>query len=369
MSKKDYYELLGVSKDADKNTIKKAYRKLAMKYHPDRNQHNDQASEAKFKEINEAYAVLSDEQKRSTYDQFGHEGLEGGFGQNSGGFNFGGGFGGFEDIFGSFFGGGNRRNHNQKVPGQDQLQHVNINFFDSINGTTFKVNPKINVNCDECNGTGAKNPNDVVTCDSCHGRGTVQQMQRTPFGNVQSTVVCRKCSGEGKFIKHKCKKCKGRKVNSKTIEKEVKIPAGINSGQRLRLSGMGGISSNGGPNGDLYLEINVGSHQYFKRENNDIYLNIPVTLEELVLGTNKIIPTPYGEMNMKIPAKTNNLQKFRIKNKGMPILNSARFGNMYVSPEITIPKNPSKAEIKLFKSLSKIDDGKIYQDFLKKFNN
>ncbi len=370
MSKKDYYELLGVAKNADATTIKKAYRKLAMKYHPDKNQDNQKASEAKFKEINEAYAILSDGEKRQTYDQFGHEGLSGNGFSNMGGFDFGGGGFDFGDIFGSFFGGNNNRgNPNQKVRGQDQLQAIHVSFEDTIIGTKFTVTPKVSQPCDDCEGLGGRTRSDVVQCDACHGRGQVDAIQRTPLGSIRTSRPCNKCRGSGEFIKHKCKTCRGNKFITKSIEKEVKIPAGINSGQRLRLSGMGGISHNGGPNGDLYLEINVSEHKYFKRNHNDIYLNIPITIEELILGTTKSIPTPYGAVNMKIPPKTNNLQKFRIKNKGIPILNTARFGNLYVIPEIIIPKTPSRKELKLFKELAKENSHQEYSAFLKKFKN
>ncbi len=370
MSKRDYYEVLGVSKDADNTTIKKAYRKLAMKFHPDRNQDNKEASESKFKEINEAYAVLSDEEKRQNYDRFGHEGMSGNGFSNMGGFDFGGGGFDFGDIFGSFFGGGNRQqNPHQKVKGQDQLQSINISFQDTISGTSFTVKPKVSQECDECDGSGGRTKADVVQCDSCHGKGQVDGIQRTPLGNIRTSRPCNKCRGSGEFIKNKCRICRGKKFIIKIIEKDVKIPPGINTGQRLRLSGMGGVSHNGGPNGDLYLEIHVSEHKYFKRKHNDIYLNIPVTIEELVLGTSKSIPTPYGEIKMKIPPKTDNLQKFRIKNKGMPILNAARFGNLYVIPEIIIQKDLSRKSLKLFKELEKENSYKEYKDFLKKVKN
>ncbi len=370
MSKRDYYEILGVSKTADAITIKKAYRKLAMKFHPDRNQDNKEESESKFKEINEAYAVLSDQEKRGSYDRFGHEGASGNGFSNMGGFDFGGGNFDFGDIFGSFFGGGNsQQNPHQKVRGQDQLQSINISFQDTIIGTSFTVKPRVSQACDSCHGSGGRTKDDVVKCDNCGGRGQVEVIQRTPLGGIRTSRPCNKCHGSGEFIKHKCKICRGKKFTIKTIEKDVKIPPGINTGQRLRLSGMGGTSHNGGPNGDLYLEVNVSPHRYFKRKHNDIYLNIPVTIEELILGTSKSIPTPYGEIKMKIPAKTDNLQKFRIKNKGMPILNTGRFGNLYVMPEIIVSKDLSRKEIKLFKELAKENSYKEYQEFLKKVKN
>ena len=278
--KRDYYEVLGVSKSATPDEIKKAYRKLAMKYHPDRN--HEPGAEDKFKEINEAYEVLSDEKKRATYDQFGHAGMDGAFGQGGGfsqGFTD---FGDLGDIFGSFFGGGfggggSRRSSNQPRQGQDRYMQMRIDFMDSIFGKTETISLDVDETCKHCNGSGAESPSDVQTCPTCHGSGYVMSQQRTPFGVIQQQSVCPDCHGTGKKVTRACSHCHGKGYEHRRVKLDIKIPAGIQSGQQIRIPGKGERGTNGGPNGDLYIEIMVTPHPTFKREDNNIFIKVPIS--------------------------------------------------------------------------------------------
>ena len=295
--KRDYYEVLGVSKSATQDEIKKAYRKLAMKYHPDRNK--EPGAEEKFKEINEAYEVLSDEQKRKTYDQFGFAGMDGAFGQ--GGFSGQGfsDFGGFEDIFSSFFGGSgfgsSRRASNAPRPGQDRYIQIRVDFMDAIMGKTETIPLEVDEQCDHCKGTGAESPSDITTCSRCNGNGYIVTSQQSLFGMVQQQSVCPDCRGTGKRVTRKCRKCGGMGYEHKRIKVDVKIPAGIQSGQQLRIRGKGERGTNGGPNGDLYVEIIVKSHPTFKREGNNINITVPISSLDATLGCKIDVPTVYGE--------------------------------------------------------------------------
>lgn len=348
MAKRDYYDVLGISRDASEQEIKKAYRKMAKKYHPDVN--SDADAEAKFKEINEANEVLSDPQKKATYDQFGHEGLDGSQGFGGGqGFS---GFGGFEDIFGSFFGGGfSRGGRAQSGPqkGNDRFMQMRIDFMDAIFGKTVEISIDVDEQCSECLGSGAKNKSDIETCSTCNGSGKVVSQQRTPFGVFQSESVCPTCNGTGKTIKNKCSKCHGSGYEHKHVKLDIKIPAGIQSGQQIRVSGKGERGGNGGPNGDLYIEIVVSAHKSFIREGNDIRITIPISSLDATLGTQLDVPTVHGDVSLKIPAGTQNGTKFRLKGKG--VSTSRGQGDQFVEVKIEIPKKLSKKEQDLYEQL------------------
>lgn len=363
MNKKDYYEVLGVSKDASEADIKSAFRRLAKKYHPDVSKEENAAE--KFKEVQEAYAVLSDENKRKQYDQFGHQAFDGaGFGGGAGG------FGGFDasdfdfgDIFDNIFGGGfagfgGSSNSKRARQGADRLMRIRLTFEEAIFGCEKDIKLEVNEECDECSGHGGF---DEQTCPNCHGSGTVTSEQRTLFGSFVSKSTCSNCKGLGKVFKKTCSNChgNGRVVKNKTIT--VTIPKGAATGNRLRLSGKGEAGVNGGANGDLYLEFAVEEHDYFQREGDDIYLKVPITITEAVLGCKKEIPTIYGNVKLAIPSGSNSGDKQRIKGKGVDNEFSRTKGDMYVILDVRIPKKLSREQKKLFESLEDTDlsDSKI----------
>ena len=349
--KRDYYEVLGVSKSATQDEIKKAYRKLAMKYHPDRNK--EPGAEEKIKEINEAYEVLSDEQKRKTYDQFGFAGMDGAFGQ--GGFSGQGfsDFGGFEDIFSSFFGGSgfgsSRRASNAPRPGQDRYIQIRVDFMDAIMGKTETIPLEVDEQCDHCKGTGAESPSDITTCSRCNGNGYIVTSQQSLFGMVQQQSVCPDCRGTGKRVTRKCRKCGGMGYEHKRIKVDVKIPAGIQSGQQLRIRGKGERGTNGGPNGDLYVEIIVKSHATFKREGNNINITVPISSLDATLGCKIDVPTVYGDCELTIPEGTQPNTRFVLRGKGVKTRNGQ--GDQYVEVTIEIPKKLSRKEKELYEQL------------------
>ena len=378
--KRDYYEVLGVSKGATEDEIKRAYRKLAKKYHPDLNKEPDAAE--KFKEINEANEVLSDPQKRQAYDQFGFSGVNGQ--QGAGGFGDMGGFasGGFDDlndIFSSFFGGGmggfssSSRSRNQNGPrkGEDKFLRMNISFMDACFGKTETINLTVDEKCSKCDGTGAASKADIDTCSRCHGTGYVMTQQRTMLGIMQSQSVCPDCQGTGKKIRKVCPDCSGKGYNRKRVSVDVKIPAGISSGQQLRVAGKGERGYNGGPNGDLFIEINVLPHDKFVRDGKNIYLDIPVSAVDATLGTTLDVPTIYGEVTMKIPAGTQDGQQLRLKEKGVTDMRTGRPGDQYCKVKIVVNKDLSKREKELYTELQKLQNsGKndtIWDKFKKSF--
>ena len=353
MNKRDYYEILGVSKDASQDEIKSAFRKLAKKYHPDVSKEPDAAE--KFKEAQEAYAVLSDDSKRKQYDQFGHSAF-----QNNGygnGFDFD--FGDIDlsdilgDLFGgSFFGGSRRRNTNRPRKGEDTLMRINITFEEAAFGTEKDINVDLYETCDNCHGSGGIGEK---TCSNCKGTGIETRQQSTMFGSFMTNTTCSHCHGSGITYDSKCSKCHGTgktKIN-KTIS--VKVPAGINDGNRLRLAGKGGAGYNGGPNGDIYLEFSVKEHPIFKRDDNDIYLVLPISVTDAILGTKLEVPTLYGTVKLTIPAGSKTNDKHRLKGKGVSDVNSGRKGDMYVVLEIIVPKKLSREQKKLFEELAKTD--------------
>ena len=351
--KRDYYEVLGVSKNATDDEIKSAFRKLAKKYHPDINKDPD--APAKFKEAQEAYAVLSDKNKRSQYDQFGHAAFSGnnGFG-GADAYDFSGFDINLDDILGSMFGGGfgGSRRASSRSRGEDILREVNISFEEAVFGCEKDIRVNVNEECSECNGNGGF---DEVTCPVCHGSGTVTTEQRTLFGAFMSKTTCSNCHGEGRTFKRVCSKCNGngRVLQNKTIT--VKVPSGIDNGMRLRLSGKGGAGSNGGANGDLYLEFNVSPHKFFKREDDDIYLTVPLDFCEATLGCKKDIKTLYGVVTLTVPAGTNSLDKQRIKGKGVKNSTNGHTGDMYIIFNVCTPDKLNRKQKDLFKELSETD--------------
>lgn len=350
MAKKDYYEILGINKSASEADIKKAYRKLAKKYHPDVNK--ETGADEQFKEVQEAYDCLSDSSKRSQYDQFGHAAFEQnqGFGGQGGG--FGGGFDDFGDIFSSFFGGfgggGSTRNSTAPRRGQDRFMQMTIDFMDAINGKNASIQLDVDEQCSSCHGSGAHSSSDVKTCSTCNGRGRVMTQQRTAFGIFQQESVCPHCHGSGKEITKKCSTCNGQGYQRKKVKVEIKIPAGINTGQQLRVAKKGERGVNGGNNGDLIVEIHVKSHKNFIRDGKNIHISIPISLTDAVLGTKIDVPTVYGDVELKIPEGTQPKTQFRLKGKGVKDLRGGSTGDQYVEVNIEIPKKLSSSEKDLF---------------------
>ena len=373
--KRDYYEVLGISKGASDDEIKKAYRSLAKKYHPDVNKAPD--AEAKFKEINEAYEVLSDPHKKATYDQFGHAGMDGaGFGNFQG---FSGGFGDFDDILNSFFGGGmgsgfSRRSRSNTGPmqGNDSYMRLEIPFLDACFGIKKTINISYDEPCAACNGLGAASASDIQTCPTCNGSGSVLQQQRTAFGVFQTQSVCPDCNGSGKKIKKVCPKCKGKGHNRKNVDVDVDIPAGINTGQSLRIQGKGEAGRNGGPNGDLYIEIFVQPHKQFERDGKNIYLDVPLSFVDATIGTSVDIPTIHGDVTMKIPAGTQNGKQFRLKGKGVKDIRGGKQGDQIVTINLKVDEDLSKKEKELYKQLQEMQGTKsgesIWTRFKKQFS-
>ncbi len=361
MAKRDYYEVLGVDKNATADDIKKAYRKLAMQYHPDRNP-GDKAAEEKFKEVNEAYEVLNDEDKRARYDQFGHAGVDPNMGGGAGG-GFGG-FGGFQggdysdifgDIFNMFGGGGggfgssSARSGPQK--GSDLRVDLNISFEEAAFGCEKKIKMNRRENCSECGGSGARPGSSPQTCDKCGGSGQIRVTQKSILGMMQTVKTCDKCGGSGKIVSDPCHKCNGtgKEVAARTIT--VKIPAGVDTGSVLPLRGEGNTGERGGRSGDVFIYINVKPHAYFKRDDSDIYLSVPISFVDAALGTELKIPTLEGAVKLKIPEGTQSGTVFKMKGKGIANLNGYGKGNQFVTVNVEIPDKLSgkqKAALKQF---------------------
>ncbi len=360
--KRDYYEVLGVSKGASEDEIKRAFKKMAKKYHPDLNPGNKEA-EAKFKEVNEAYSVLSDADKKARYDQFGHAGVDpsyGGTGAGAGtggmgGFGDFGGFGGFGDIFDTFFGGGiggATRRANAPAKGEDIHLRINIEFTEAAFGCEKEIRYTRRCTCKSCKGTGAKGGTEFETCSQCGGKGVVSTVQRTILGNVQSQRTCPACSGTGKRIKTPCPDCQGGVVTENKHTK-VKIPAGIDNGQTLTLREQGNSGRNGGPAGDVYITVSVAAHKIFDRRGNDIYCEIPISFTDAALGCEMIIPTLDGKIKYNIPEGTQTDSTFRFKGKGIPKLASKSRGDMYVTVTVEIPRNLTAKQKQLLSEFAK----------------
>ncbi len=373
--KRDFYEVLGVDKNTSQDDIKKAYRTLAKKYHPDINK--EPGAEAKFKEVQEAYDVLSDEKKKQLYDQFGHAGVDPQAAGNPEGFGGFGGGGDFNinlgDIFNSFFGGGPRESNarrNGPTKGEDKFYQMKISFMDSVNGKSTEISINQDVDCSVCHGSGAKTPNDIETCSRCRGTGTITSQTRTPFGVFQNQSVCPECGGQGKKIKAKCSHCEGKGFERVKTTIDLKIPAGINSQQQLRVPGKGGRGANGGPNGDLYVEIIVADDPIFKRSGLDIYVEIDISFPDAVLGCTLDIPTVYGDVEFKVPEGTSDGQKFRIKGKGIKELRGTSMGDQYIVVNVKTPTKLSKEEKELYEKLRNIEKNNgnsLFSKFRKAF--
>ena len=340
-TKRDYYEVLGVDKNADEATIKKAYRTLAKKYHPDMNP-GDKEAEAKFKEVNEAYDVLSDPDKKAKYDQYGHAAFDpsAGGGAGFGGF---GDFGGFDinDIFSSFFGGasGGSTRRNGPVRGDDITVRLTISFEESVFGCKKEVSYNKIQKCADCSGTGAAKGSSPKTCSACGGSGQVRVQQRTPFGIMQTQKTCDACHGTGKIIENKCPNCRGTGFVRVPKKLEVNIPAGIDDGQQLSLRYQGSDGMNGGNAGDLYIIISVRPHSVFERDGDDLYCEVPITYAEATLGAEIEMPTLEGSMKYTIPEGTQTGTVFTLRNKGVTRVNSKVRGNLYITVVVEVPKN------------------------------
>ncbi len=354
MEKRDYYEVLGIDKNATEQDIKKAYRKLAMKYHPDRNPGNKEAEE-KFKEVNEAYQVLSDTSKRQTYDQFGHAGFDQTGGGYSGGYS-GAGFGGFSDIFGDIFddmfasGAGRGRRRNIPEKGDDLKYSLRVDFKDAAFGKEEEIKIKRHIECDNCHGTGAKPGTTPKTCTKCHGSGMVQSQVKTPFGVMMQTSTCPICHGEGTIIENKCPKCNGNKTIPEQKTVTVKIPAGVEDGMLLRVSGQGEPGKRGGPTGDLLIKIKIKPDEIFEREGNTVWLDMPVSFTQAALGDELTVPTIDGEVKYKLPEGTQSGTVFRLKDKGIPYLGSKGRGDQKVRIHVQVPKKLTDKQKQLLRS-------------------
>ncbi len=374
--KRDYYEVLGVDKNASEDEIRKAYRKLAKKYHPDLNP-GDAEAEKKFKEINEANDVLSNPEKKAKYDQFGHAGVDPNFG---GGGGYGGAgvdfdFGDLGDIFGSFFGGGfgggsRRANPNAPQRGRDTVASLGISFEEAAKGCKKTVKVSKIETCNSCHGSGAEEGTHKKTCPVCNGRGQVSTATRTPFGVMQTQRTCSNCNGEGMINEHPCKKCsgKGRVRVSKKVE--VNIPAGIDDSQILNVRGEGDSGINGGPAGDLRIEITVRPHPVFERDGYDVWCEMPISVSEALLGAEVIVPTLDGKVSYKVHEGTQPGDVFKLKGKGIQVLNGKGRGDQYVKMIVEIPKNLSSEQKDLIKKFEKscASNGKNYQKKTKFFD-
>ncbi len=367
--KRDYYEVLGVDKSVGDDELKKAYRKMAKKYHPDLHP-GDAEAEKSFKEVNEAYEVLSNSEKRARYDQFGHAGVDPNFGAGGGG--YGGGFGGFGDfgdlgdilgsMFGGGFGGGRRSNPNAPRRGNDTTAAVNISFEEAAKGCkkTVKVT-KIDP-CKDCGGSGSEKGHDAKECPVCHGSGRVMKTQQTPFGVMQTQAVCDRCKGSGKIIEHPCKTCAGKGRIRHTVEQTVEIPAGIDDGQIISMRGGGDAGANGGPSGDLRINVNVRPHPIFERDGYDIYCDIPITFTQAALGAEITVPTLDGKVKFQIHEGTQPGDEFKLRGKGVQRLHYSGKGDQYVRIIVEVPKDLSKTQKEKLKEFDKATDDKNYKN-------
>ncbi len=359
-TKRDFYEVLGVAKGASKEEIKKAYRKLAMQHHPDKNPNNKE-SEALFKEASHAADVLLDDQKKKMYDQFGHDGSQGGGPGGFGGFQGGQDFGDLGDIFGDIFGdilggrggarGGGRRGGRRVVAGDDLATDMTVTFEEAAFGVEKEINITRSCQCETCQGTGAKKGSGPVTCDMCQGHGEVRRQQ----GFFTIAQPCPKCHGQGQMIKEPCETCHGRGRNKKREKLSVKVPAGIDEGQRLKLSGQGDAGMNGGPSGDLYVLIQLQEHEFFKRDEYDVHCEVPISFSQAAVGTDIEVPTLGGRVSMKIPEGTQSGQKMKLRNKGITKLGGYGFGDQIITIHVETPTKLSKEQRDLFARLSELE--------------
>lgn len=343
MNNTEYYDRLGVSKDASQDEIKRAYRKMSKKYHPDINK--EPGAEEKYKEVQEAYETLSDDQKRAAYDQYGPDGANGFGGQGGfGGFDGGAGFGGFEDIFSSFFGGGATRNPNAPRQGDDLQYRVNLSFEEAIFGAEKEVHYNREATCKTCSGSGAKPGTSSVTCGRCHGQGVINVDTQTPLGMMRRQVTCDVCHGTGQEIKEPCQTCHGTGHEKQSHKVSVKIPAGVETGQQIRLAGQGEAGFNGGPYGDLFVIINVNPSDKFTRDGSTIYYTLNISFVQAALGDTVEVPTVHGNVEMTIPAGTQTGKTFRLKGKGAPRLRGGSQGDQHVTVKIVTPTKLNDAQ-------------------------
>ncbi|MFW6273866.1 MAG: molecular chaperone DnaJ [Halanaerobium sp.] len=370
MAKKDYYELLGVDRDADQKEIKKAYRKLAKKYHPDMNQDGKDTSE-KFKEISEAYEILSDPDKRARYDQYGHSGI------NDQDFNFDdfarGGFGGLDDLFNMFgFGGMGGRRESGPRRGADLQYRLQISFEDAAFGGKKEIRIPREEECDRCGGSGAEPGSNVKTCPTCNGSGQIRTSKQTPFGQFTQSRVCPECGGDGKIISEPCTKCHGSGKVRKERKLTVNIPAGVDTGTRLRMAGEGQAGEKGGPAGDLYIVIDVEDHELFERKGDDVYCEVPISFVQAALGDKIKVPTLEGKVQFNLPAGTQPGTSFRLKNKGIAHLNGYGRGDQYIKAKVVIPKELNDKQKELLEEFAEISGEEInpeHKGFLKKIKD
>ena len=347
--KRDYYEVLGVSKNASEDEIKRAYKKLARKYHPDMNP-GDKEAEEKFKEVNEANEVLSNPEKKAKYDQFGFAGVDPNYGAGQGGYGGAGGFdfGDLGDIFGSFFGGGfgggGRRNPNAPQRGESIRASLSVEFTEAAFGCEKSITIDRSEQCPTCKGKGCAPGTTPEVCTQCHGTGTVTQAQRTPFGMMQSQTVCPKCRGKGQIIHQPCPDCRGAGAVRKRRTIQVNIPAGIDNGQTISLRGQGHSGKNGGPAGDLLITVMVRPHEIFRRDGTAVFCEAPITFTQAVLGGTLEIPTIDGKVKYDIPEGTQTGTVFRLRGKGIPVLNGRGRGDQYVTVNIETPRNLNREQ-------------------------
>lgn len=363
-NKRDYYEVLGVERGASDADIKKAYRKLAKQYHPDVNP-GDKAAEAKFKEINEAYEVLSDPQKRAKYDQFGHAGMDpngfGGFGGGFGDFDFG----GIGDIFETFFGGAgfgrSTRSRTGPQKGSDLKYTMEIDFEEAAFGVEKEISISRMESCPTCHGTGAKPGTEPVTCRHCNGTGQVQYKQSTPFGQFVNIKTCDVCHGEGKIIASPCEECSGKGKVRKNVKIKINVPAGIDDGQTISLRGEGEPGARGGPSGDLFISIRVRHHPIFQRQGNDVICEIPITFVQGALGAEMEVPTLDGKVKYTIPEGTQTGTVFRLKGKGIPFLRGNGRGDQYVKVHIEVPRKLDEKQKALLREFAELSGDDVHE--------
>ncbi|REJ15181.1 MAG: molecular chaperone DnaJ [Paenibacillaceae bacterium] len=353
--KRDYYEVLGVDRNASAEEIKKAYRSLARKLHPDVNKAPD--AEERFKEVKEAYDVLSDEQKRAQYDRYGHIDPNQGFG--GGGFS-GADFGGFGDIFDMFFGGGSRRDPNAPQRGSDLQYTMTIEFKEAVFGVEKDITIPRTETCDTCRGSGARPGTKPETCSVCRGTGQQEIVQNTPFGRIVNRRLCSQCGGTGRVVRDKCATCRGTGKVKRQRTIHVRIPAGVDEGAQIRLSGEGEAGSRGGPPGDLYIVIRVKPHEFFEREGDDIYCEVPLTFAQAALGDEIEVPTLTEKVKLRIPAGTQTGTYFRLKGKGVPRLRGMGQGDQHVKVTVVTPTNLTEEQKELLRQFAGLSQESAY---------
>ncbi|MFC2007865.1 molecular chaperone DnaJ [Chloroflexota bacterium] len=345
--KRDYYEVLGVSRDASDEDIKKAFRKLAFQYHPDCN--SEDGAEGRFKEVNEAYEVLSDADKRAAYNRYGHDGAEGVFGRGFENFEFG----GFGDIFEAFFSGGSTTTRRTSQRGADLRHNITITFEEAALGCEKKVNITRTETCVSCHGSGAKPGTQPASCPNCNGTGQVRRVQKSLFGQFINTALCNQCQGEGKVISEACRDCRGNGVLKHKRSIAVEIPAGVDSDSGIRINGAGNAGVRGGSSGDLYVIISVQAHEFFDRDGDNVLYELPVNFAEAALGVELEVPTLHGNSKIKIPSGSQTDEIIRLKDKGIPHLHRGGNGDQLVRLTVVTPKSLSKQERQLFEELAK----------------